>query len=507
MLELGFSYIGVLWLVMLFVPNILWTKRKPSGYEEYAPRENKILVIFERIGEMLTMVSAVLFKTNNIRTGSVWIFWLVLSFVLMVIYEIYWVRYFRSARTMADMYSSCFGIPVAGATCPVLAFLFLGIYGSNILLIVSSAILGIGHIGIHLGHYKEAVRKAYRPSFRQKVFTSMLILLLLPVIVCISIRNYNQVTDPATIRESLYVDIGGQEQYLLIRGTSEENPVILYLHGGPGSPDACMSPAFTDYLIDDYTVVCWDQRGCGRTYLHNDDRDNSTVSFDNAMSDLGEVISYLQGRFGQEKIILMGHSYGSVLGASYTYEHPEDIEAFIGIGQFVNWKASSMAEYDEAYERAVAAGYDTSEMTAAYNEMVENDSFEASMEMSRYTGKYLEASYNGNTILAALFSPYMTSDDFMWVTKILSFESFMEYEGPLMDYINSVDLREDIPSFEVPVLFISGGCDYNCTYTVAEEYAHSCGAEMYIIDGADHYCHAACPEEFSSAVKDFLSEE
>ena len=166
-----------------------------------------------------------------------------------------------------------------------------------------------------------------------------------------------------------------------------------------------------------------------------------------------------------------------------------------------------MAEYDEAYSRAVAAGDDTSEMTAAYNEMVENDSFEASMEMSRYTGKYLEASYNGNTILAALFSPYMTSDDFMWVTKILSFESFMEYEGPLMDYINSVDLREDIPSFEVPVLFISGGCDYNCTYTVAEEYARSCGAEMYIIDGADHYCHAACPEEFASAVKDFLSEE
>ena len=98
----------------------------------------------------------------------------------------------------------------------------------------------------------------------------------------------------------------------------------------------------------------------------------------------------------------------------------------------------------------------------------------------------------------------MNSDDFMWTTHILSYESFMQYEGPLMDHLNSIDLREDIPSFEVPVLFISGGCDFNCTYTVAQEYAESCGAQMYVIEGADHYCHAAAPEEFAGAVKDFL---
>ena len=507
MLVFGFSYIGVLWLVMLFVPNILWTKRKPSDYEKYAPRENKILGVFERIGEVLTSICAVCFSGNNIRIGSIWLVWLVLSFIFMVIYEIYWIRYFRSDRTMASMYSSCLGVPVAGATCPVLAFFLLGIYGSNILLIVSSVILGIGHIGIHLGHRKEAVGKAERMSWGKKILVILCVLLLLPVVVCISIRNFLWVTDPATIRESLYVDIGGQSQYLLIRGTSADNPVILYLHGGPGSPDACMSPVFTDYLIDDYTVVCWDQRGCGRTYLANSGTSNSTVSFDTAMTDLSEVISYLQERYGQDKIILMGHSYGSVLGATYTYEHPEDIEAFIGIGQFVNWKASSIEEYREAYSRAEAAGGETVDMTYQYIDIVENDSFLSSMELSRYTGKYLTAEHSGNTIVHALVSPYMDSDDFMWTTHILSYESFMEYEGPLMDYLNSIDLREDIPSFEVPVLFISGGCDYNCTYTVAEEYARSCGAEMYVIEGADHYCHAACPEEFSCAVKDFLSQE
>ena len=73
----------------------------------------------------------------------------------MILYEIYWIRYFKSEKTMQDMYSSILGIPVAGATLPVIAFFLLGIYGKNIPLIVSVIILGIGHIGIHLEHKKE----------------------------------------------------------------------------------------------------------------------------------------------------------------------------------------------------------------------------------------------------------------------------------------------------------------------------------------------------------------
>ena len=74
----------------------------------------------------------------------------------MVLYEIYWVRYFRSEKTMKDMYSSILGIPVAGATLPVLAFILLSVYGGNLPMLIGSVILGIGHIGIHLQHKKEA---------------------------------------------------------------------------------------------------------------------------------------------------------------------------------------------------------------------------------------------------------------------------------------------------------------------------------------------------------------
>ena len=75
---------------------------------------------------------------------------------MMMLYEVYWIRYFKSEKTMKDMYSSIIGVPVAGATLPVLAFLLLGIYGKNLPLIISTVVLGIGHIGIHINHKNEA---------------------------------------------------------------------------------------------------------------------------------------------------------------------------------------------------------------------------------------------------------------------------------------------------------------------------------------------------------------
>ena len=80
----------------------------------------------------------------------------IIAFLLMLLYEGYWIGYFKSEKTMRDMYSSFLGVPVAGATLPVLAFLFLGIYGKNLPLILATVVLGIGHIGIHLQHKKEA---------------------------------------------------------------------------------------------------------------------------------------------------------------------------------------------------------------------------------------------------------------------------------------------------------------------------------------------------------------
>ena len=155
MLHFGFSYIGLIYLLMLFIPNIIWSKKQPKDYEKYVANENKILLIMERTGEMLVCCFALIFSDFNIQQISLWSLWLLLSFLLMILYECYWIRYFKSERAMADFYSSFCGFPLAGATLPVIAFFLLGIYGVNFLLLIATVILGIGHIGIHYNHRRE----------------------------------------------------------------------------------------------------------------------------------------------------------------------------------------------------------------------------------------------------------------------------------------------------------------------------------------------------------------
>lgn len=157
-MNFGFSYIGLIFMAMLIIPNIIYTKNLLVDYEKYAANENKVLQIFERVGEALVACCALIFQDFNIGEISIWSLWLLAACVLMILYEIYWVRYFKSEKTMADFYRSLLGIPVSGATLPVAAFLLLGVYGRNIFMIISVIILGIGHIGIHLNHRKEITR-------------------------------------------------------------------------------------------------------------------------------------------------------------------------------------------------------------------------------------------------------------------------------------------------------------------------------------------------------------
>lgn len=156
-MHFGFSYMGLIFLVMLMVPNIIWTKNQPKDYRKYVVNENKVLLALERIGEVLVSCVVLIFKDFNINQWSIWVWWLIAAFAMMVLYEVHWIRYFRSEKTMKNFYSSILGIPVAGATLPVLAFMFLAVYGKNVILGVAVIILGIGHIGIHLMHRKESL--------------------------------------------------------------------------------------------------------------------------------------------------------------------------------------------------------------------------------------------------------------------------------------------------------------------------------------------------------------
>jgi hypothetical protein len=149
----GFSYIGLLYMLMLEIPNIVWARHKPEGYDSSG--ENKILLLFERAGQVLCTATILLFSDYNPQMLDAWTIWLFASALLMLLYEAYWIRYFKSRQTVRDFYRPFLGVPVPGATLPVTAFLLLGIYGKVIWLVVSAVILGVGHIGIHLEHMKK----------------------------------------------------------------------------------------------------------------------------------------------------------------------------------------------------------------------------------------------------------------------------------------------------------------------------------------------------------------
>jgi hypothetical protein len=153
----GFSYIGLIYMIALQIPTIKWAMRKPEGYNSSG--ENKILLIFERTGQVLCTASILFFSDYNPKMLEWWTVWFILSVILMLLYEIYWIRYFKSKQTVNDFYRSFLGIPAPGAILPVATFLLLGIYGKVILLVLSAIILGIGHIGIHLQHIKQIQNK------------------------------------------------------------------------------------------------------------------------------------------------------------------------------------------------------------------------------------------------------------------------------------------------------------------------------------------------------------
>ena len=517
MFHFGFSYVGLIYLLMLFIPNIIWAKNKPKDYEKYAQNENKILQILEKIGEVFVCCFVLIFSDFNVRFNSVWSIWLLLSFMLMLLYEVYWVRYFRSEKNMSDFYRSICGIPVAGATLPVCAFFLLGVYGSNVFLMLSTIILGIGHIGIHLSHYKKISEGPKKKSilFRLVKWVIHIILLILlgVVIVIIGCRNFNYIDSyingNKSVNEGIYVSLGGQEQYLLIQGEDTANPVIIWLHGGPSSPDTFVNYIFQKHLVDDYTIINWDQRGCGRTYFHNigEDSTNETASFEQAQVDLNALVDYACNRFHTEKVIIVGHSYGTVLGSQYVLNHPEKVTAYIGIGQVLTME-SEIYSYEDAREKAIAMGDDTSEMEAAYQKYMDDKSLINMMNLRNFTYKYHVAEKSANTIWEGITSPYMGVDDVRWFFKQAgNFEEYIALNKQLFDFIMETDVRDYGLEYQVPAGFITGSDDWTTPARYAEDYYTIISApekHFALVEGCGHSPQYDSPEEFCSVLKNML---
>jgi pimeloyl-ACP methyl ester carboxylesterase len=141
--------------------------------------------------------------------------------------------------------------------------------------------------------------------------------------------GYANAQNSAPINAQSFVQIGGIEQWISIRGQNRDNPVLLVLHGGPGVSNAPFAPALVPWQKD-FTVVEWDQRGAGRTFGRNGAERTGPLSVDRLTQDGIEITEYLRAHLQKPKIILFALSFGSVIGLKMVYARPELFAAYVG---------------------------------------------------------------------------------------------------------------------------------------------------------------------------------
>lgn len=146
-----------------------------------------------------------------------------------------------------------------------------------------------------------------------------------------------------SIAEISYLRLGGFDQWVMIRGENIANPILILLHGGPGFPEMRLFRTFNAALEQHYTVVYWMQRGTSKSFDRR--MPPSSLTIEQFIADLDELVEMLRARFGKEKVVLYGHSWGSVLGVLYASRCPEKVAAYVGTGQIGEWAAFETASY------------------------------------------------------------------------------------------------------------------------------------------------------------------
>jgi pimeloyl-ACP methyl ester carboxylesterase len=171
------------------------------------------------------------------------------------------------------------------------------------------------------------------------------------------VGNLQKIVSPRGIDERVQVSLGGIPQWITVRGRDSRNPILLFIHGGPAAPEMPTSWTFQSDWEDFFTVVQWDQRGSGKTYAANDPtKVKPTLTVDRMEQDSAELVQYLRTKYGKDKIFVMGHSWGSILGLRLAQAHPEWLYAYIGMGQIIDSRESERLDFEATLKAAQDAG-------------------------------------------------------------------------------------------------------------------------------------------------------
>jgi pimeloyl-ACP methyl ester carboxylesterase len=283
-----------------------------------------------------------------------------------------------------------------------------------------------------------------------------------------------------SISEKIWVDINGVEQGMVIRGENAANPVLLVVHGGPGMPDYVLTEQYPPELEDLFTVVWWDQRGAGLSY--DPSVPGASMTIDQFVSDTLSVTDYLRQRFHQDKIYLLGHSWGSFVAIQAAAQSPLRYRAYLGTGQMVFQLESEKLAYDF--------------MLAAYRERGDSamvrDLEAAPVSMTSGTPRaYVKlrdkamhqlgigTTHDMKSVITGIFVPSLTFSGYtvrekvgLWRGRSFS-QSF-----DLWDQFIRVDLRTAVPRLQIPVYFLEGRYDYTCSTDLAREYFRALDAPL-----------------------------
>jgi len=299
------------------------------------------------------------------------------------------------------------------------------------------------------------------------------------------------------------VELGGVRQWILLRGRDTSRPVLLILHGGPGAADIMLARHFDGELVDDFVVVHWDQRGAGKSYDRSIPPESMTRS--RFVEDARELAQMLAARFRRQRIYLLGHSWGSEIGALAVARYPELFQAYIGVGQVVA----------KAEQEAISYRYVLDRASEEHNE-------EALRELRRlgpppYDGvsgqsmqrKWLErlgGVYHGAPIsMLDYVRIALASPDYTLLDGVRFFRGQEFSESAFWQERLSTDLFREVPRIEVPVYFFAGRYDYNTPSELVERYYRALdaprGKTLIWFEHAGHMIPYESPSEFRAALR------
>ena len=306
-------------------------------------------------------------------------------------------------------------------------------------------------------------------------------------------------------------EINGIRQYIQVRGADKHAPLMLFLHGGPGGSMAGVCHVMQSEWEKYFTVVNWDQRNACKTYLANKGKAAAIAlsgTLDDYMADIGAVIAYLHTVYDFEKIIVMGFSWGSLIGAEYAKRHGEAVSHYIGVGQFIHYtdglhyscewlrKAAKEIPADlqkiNSFEKSIP---DPPEMTPAFMKSLR--------EFSMLGAKYIAKDYKPFPIKALLTSPFLSFREKLAMLRTDP-KAFTGTYQTMMSY----DFRDRL-HFDMPVLFVCGDEDFTCPNALLIQHFEQISAprkKNVVIPKATHPCFFDQPVAFLDTIIDFTTE-